>query len=175
MNQETMHILRGTWTMLVAAAVVIVAVSAACPASAQWTANDAQRAYTAYNNAFLHTEPDGYSKFFATEQGGTTPEGFWTFANEIQAAEDAYYENETSANQSEVQALLDGSLYLHRDTWTSDLYDDDLMWATIAFARGYQVTGTSRSLTDAENNFNAVYNRGLLSSEAVAEAWKQKA
>lgn len=136
-----------------------VLLTLALPASAQWTANDAQRAYTAYNNAFLHTEPDGYSQFFATEQAGTTPQGFWTFAEEIEVAEDAYYENQTSTNKTQVEALCDGFIYLHGDSWTSDVYNDDLDVAIIAFARAYAITGTSRWLTDAENNFTAVWNR----------------
>jgi hypothetical protein len=154
--------------LLTALAFLVVATR---PASAQWTANDAQRAYTAYNNAFLYLEPDGYSKVFVTTQGGTTMQGLWTFANEIQAAEDAYSENPTTANMTEVQALCDGWVNYMTwsgvkvgDDWSSDPYDDDLMWATIAFARAYAVTGTTRWLTDAENNFNAVYERGLASN-----------
>jgi predicted alpha-1,6-mannanase (GH76 family) len=130
------------------------------PASATWRAVDAQNAWSAYQNAFLYLEPDGYSRVFVTVQGGTTPEDFWRQAEEIEVAEDAYEENKTTANKNMVESLCDGFIYLHGDTWTSNLYDDDLMWATIAFARAYQITGTGRWLTDAEKNFNAVYTRG---------------
>jgi hypothetical protein len=133
------------------------------PASAQWRAVDAQNAFSGYNNAFLYLEPDGYSKVFVTEQGGTTHEGFWTQAEEIEAAEDAYNENPTSANKNEVQALCDGFVnYVHpatNDMWTSDNYNDDLDVAIIAFARAYLITGTTRWLTDAQNNYSAVWNR----------------
>lgn len=138
-------------------------------ASAQWTAGDAQRAYAAYNNAFLKTEPDGYSKYFATVQGGTTPEDFWRFAEEIDMADDAYFENKTTANQTEVQALCDGFIYLHGDTWTSDTYNDDINVAVMAFARAYQVTGTARWLNDAKSNFTAVWNRAQAGDGGLCE------
>lgn len=139
------------------------------PASAQWTAGDAQRAFTAYNNAFLHTEPDGYSKFYATAQGVTTPQGFWTFAEEIEVAEDAYYENPTSANKTLVQGLLDGFIYLHGDSWSSDPWNDDLDVAIIAFARGYNITGTTRWLNDAESNFSTVWGRAQAGDGGLCE------
>lgn len=133
------------------------------PASAQWRAVDAHNAWNGYNTAFLYLEPDGYSKVFVTKQGGTTHEGFWTFAEEISLAVDAYAENPTTANKNEIQALCDGFVnYVHpatNDLWTSDNYNDDLGVAIIAFARAYQATGTTRWLSDAEKNFTAVWNR----------------
>jgi predicted alpha-1,6-mannanase (GH76 family) len=78
-------------------------------------------------------------------------------------AVDAYYENPTSANKTEVEALCDGVVnYVHpatNDMWTSDDYNDDILWMVNAFARAYTVTGTTRWLDDAENNFTAVWNR----------------
>lgn len=127
--------------------------------SAQWTAGDAQRAFTAYNNAFLHTESDGFSKYFATAQGTTTHEILWKFAEEIEMAIDAYYENPTSANQNEVEALCDGFIYQHGDNWSSDTFNDDLDVAIIAFARAFHVTGTTRWKSDAQINYSTVWNR----------------
>jgi Glycosyl hydrolase family 76 len=169
MIQTTTPFRRPITTAIITLAITELLLAHVRPASAQWTANDAQRAFTAYNSAFLYTEPDGYSKVFVTEQGGTTPQGFWTFAEEIEMAEDAYYENKTSANETEVQALCDGFIYLYGDSWTSDVYNDDLDVATIAFARAYAITGTTRWLTDAENNFTAVWNRAQAGDGGLCE------
>lgn len=139
------------------------------PASATWRAVDAQNAWQAYQNAYLHTEPDGFSKYFATVQGGTAPEGFWTFAEEIEVAEDAYYENPTTANKNLVQALCDGFIYLHGDDWSSDPWNDDLNVATIAMARAYNVTGTTRWLNDAETNFATVWGRAQQGDGGLCE------
>jgi Glycosyl hydrolase family 76 len=162
--------LRGALASFAALAFVLITTT---QASAQWTANDAQRAYTAYNNAFYYLEPDGYSRVFVTEQGGTTHELFWKYAEEIEAAIDAYSENPTSANKTEVQALCDGLVnYVFpatNDMWTSDDYNDDLDVAIIAFARAYEVTGTTRWLTDAENNFTAVWNRAQAGDGGLCE------
>ena len=150
---------------------LILVLFAAHPASAQWSAGNAQAAWSGYQNAYLYPEPDGYSRVFVTQQGGKTMEDFWRQAEEIEVAEDAYNENPTTANKNMVQSLCDGFVNYMTwngvkvgDNWSSDLYNDDLMWATIAFARAYLITGTGRWLTDAENNFATVWNRGLASN-----------
>ena len=130
-------------------------------ASAQWSAGNAQAAWSGYQNAYLYLEPDGYSRIFVQKQGSTTPEGLWKFAEEIECAEDAYNENPTTTNKNMVQSLLDGFLYLHGDDWTSDAWNDDLDVAIIAMARGYLITGTSRWLTDAEYNFSNINKTGV--------------
>ena len=169
MNLKTIRIDRPIRSLLIVAITFMLVIYAARPASAQWTANDAQRAYTAYNNAFLHTEPDGYSKFYATKQGGTTPQGLWTFAEEIEVAEDAYYENPTTANKDLVQGLCDGFIYLHGDDWSADAFNDDLDVAIIAFARAFNITGTTRWLNDAEKNFATVWSRAQAGDGGLCE------
>jgi hypothetical protein len=138
---------------------LVLVMGATRPAWATWTAANAQAAWSGYQNAYLYLESDGYSRVFVTVQGGTTPEDFWRQAEEIEVAEDAYNENPTTGNKNMVESLLDGFIYLHGDDWSSDNYNDDLDVAIIAMARGHIITGTSRWLTDAENNFATVWGR----------------
>ena len=163
-SSKSLTSIRGA--LCVATALVFV-LGATRQASANWRSVDAQNAWASYVSHFVKLEPDGYSKVFVTTQGGSTMEDFWRQAEEIEVAEDAYFENPTTANKNLVQGLCDGFVNYMTwngvkvgDDWSSDPYDDDLMWATIAFARAYNITGTGRWLTDAENNFNTVYNRG---------------
>jgi hypothetical protein len=135
------------------------------PASAQWTSGDTKNAWTGYNSAYFFTGPEGYDYHFATTIGGTTSNGFWTEAELIEMAVDAYAWAKTydSANlasyETEVEGLCDGFVADHGDSWSSDNYNDDLDVAIIAFIRAYKVTGTARWLTDAENNFATVWGR----------------
>jgi hypothetical protein len=148
-------------------------------ASAQWRAVDAQNAWSGYQNAFLKLEPDGYSKVFVKKQGDpvSSYEYMWQQAEEIEVAEDAYYQNPTTANKTTVQALCDGFVnYVFKgsfggtgDDWSADTYNDDLGVAVIAFIRAYNITGTTRWLTDAENNFNVIWNRGQAGDGGLCE------
>lgn len=146
---------------------------ATLPASANWRAVDAQNAWNGYVTAFVHLEPDGYSKVFVTQQGGTTPEDFWRQAEEIEVAEDAYNENPTTANKDLIQALCDGFVnYVHpatNDDWSSDHFNDDLNVAIIAFARAYLITGTTRWKSAAQNNYATVWNRAQAGDGGLCE------
>lgn len=153
---------------------LVLVMGATRPASATgWRAVDAQNAWASYVNHFVKLQGDGFSKAFVTTQGGTTLEGFWTQAEEIEVAEDAYYENPTTANHDLVEALCDGFVnYVHpatNDSWTSDTWNDDIDVAIIAFIRAYDITGVARWKNAAENNFNAVWNRAQAGDGGICE------
>ncbi|MFT4113916.1 glycoside hydrolase family 76 protein [Silvibacterium sp.] len=129
------------------------------PALVQWTSTDAQTAFSDYNNAF-YFNPSGDNYDYRSMQGSTTTSGFWVGAEEIELAIDAYNQNPTAANQTIINQLCNGFVTQFSADWSGDTYDDDLMWATIAFTRAYSATGNSTWLTDAENNFATVWSRG---------------
>jgi predicted alpha-1,6-mannanase (GH76 family) len=128
-------------------------------ASAQWTAANAQSAFSDYNNAF-YFNPSGDNYDYRTSQGSTSTTAFWVAAEEIELAIDAYNQNPTAANQTIINQLCNGFVAENSSDWSSDSYDDDLMWATIAFTRAANATGNSVWLADAEANFAVVWNRG---------------
>jgi predicted alpha-1,6-mannanase (GH76 family) len=142
------------------------------PASAQWTAGDTKNAWNGYLSAYQYTGAAGYDYLFATTIGGSSHDAFWVMAEEIDMAVDAYVWAETndssnlSTYENEVEGLCDGFVSVHPDSegggsWASETsYNDDLDVATIAFARAYKVTGTTRWLTDAEDASNEVWSRG---------------
>jgi hypothetical protein len=156
-NIEMLYRKRSVWLLFTT---LVFAFGLTLPAFATWRTNDAQNAWSGFNNAFLYTGAAGYDWDFALEQGGTDQEGFWTEAEMIDMANDAYAENRTTNNQDEVEDLCDGFVALHGDNWSSDTYNDDMTVAVIAFIRSYKTTGTARWLNDAETNFDIVWNRG---------------
>lgn len=44
--------------------------------------------------------------------------------------------------------------------WTWNDFQDDLLWAGLAFIRGYQITGNERFLEQAKWDWEFLYNRG---------------
>jgi hypothetical protein len=178
MSPKNIQIDRRMTSTIFVLTILVVVVGCSGPASAQWRAVDAQNAWSGYQNAFLKLEPDNYSKVFVKKQGDTASswEYMWQQAEEIEVAEDAYYENPTTANKNTVQALCDGFVnYVFPqtgDNWSSDTYNDDLGVAIIAFIRAYNITGTTRWLTDAENNFNVVWNRAQAGDGGLCEQTK---
>lgn len=112
--------------------------------------------FNAYSNAFYATH--GSNAWFKSDQSGGVTD-FWEQAEEIECIIDAY-EWTSNANYRAVTAhLLNGFQREHGTNWTSNFYNDDCMWACIAFARGYLVTGDARYKDIARWNFNMVYDR----------------
>ncbi len=127
---------------------------------AQFTSADADTLMNSFQANYFVSKGSGsgyYSAQYATSANTTGP-GFWTEAEEIEATEDAALRN--SAYVPLVTSLLNGFLVNHTANWTSDIYNDDMMWATIAFARGYQITGVQNFKTVAKSNFDLAYARG---------------
>src|SRR4051794_9632908 len=118
-------------------------------AASAFTVADANTGFTAYNNAFL---VGGYYN------------GWWTGAEEIEMAEDAYGNSPTSARQTIVSNACNQFISHHGSNWTVaggnfNNFNDDISWAVIAYARGYQITGSTTFLNVAKNNWDAMYNR----------------
>ncbi len=129
-------------------------VSGACllgeKSHAQFSSTDADTMMNAYNTAFLQTS-GGNSQF---------DNGFWGEAEEIEGVIDAYNRSGNSAYLTEISQLLNGFSATNGTNWSGDIYNDDCMWACIAYLRGYQATGNSTFLSIATANFNMVWARG---------------
>lgn len=157
-----------------AAVAIVVMVCAAHATFAQRNNTSPIYAWSGMNNNFLYQDSSGYDHF-ATTVGGSSPDGFWQQAEEIEMAVDAYVWAKTydsshlSTYQSELVSLCNGFYNLHGHTWTSDTWNDDIDIAAIAFTRAYIVLGTAQYLTDAENNLTAVWNRAQQGNGGLCE------
>ncbi len=115
-----------------------------CSLAPAFTPSDAATAFTAYNNAFL--------------SGGAYP-GWWTGAETIEMAEDAYDNSPTAARQTIVSNACNGFISANGSSWTYDIYNDDMSWAVIAFARASLITGSTNFRSIAKSNWDAMYAR----------------
>ena len=132
----------------------ILLAAASRPATAV-TRADADTAVKAYLKAFVR--PNGTSAFIKGDQNGGDP-GFWQEIEEIEGIEDAN-DRSGGAYSTEVGALLNGFVKAHGTEWSSNIYNDDICWATIAYTRGYQATGNVAFRTIAKNNFDMMFAR----------------
>jgi hypothetical protein len=120
---------------------------------------DADDAFQAYNSAFLVS--NGQSAYFREALGSDKKAYFWHQALEIQMVEDAYVRTQSDDNKNLVRKLLYTFLEQNnKDDWGWNHYNDDLGWATMAFVRGYEITGNNAFLKTAVTNWNRAYDRG---------------
>lgn len=121
-----------------------------------FTTNDADMMFNSYTKAFYSLNgTNGYFK--DTQIGGMAD--FWKQAEEIECVIDAYECTSNAAYKEMIVCLLNGFVKNHGNNWASNIYNDDCMWASIAFSRGYQDTGEERFKAIARENFDLVHAR----------------
>ena len=109
-----------------------------------FTTNDAATAFTAFNQAFC---VNGYYP------------GWWTGAEEVEMAEDAYDSLPTPERRTIVANACSQFVSHQGNNWLGNDYNDDIAWAVIAFARGYLITGNTTFRDMAKSNWDAMYSR----------------
>jgi len=120
-------------------------------------AQDADTAFAAYTSAF-YVASNGFAYFKEDTSGGHSR--FWVRAEQIEMLEDAYDRTHSDATREMIKESIDGFIHRHSANWTTNEYNDDIMWMTIACARGYLATGNQAWRDAAKQNFDAVFDRG---------------
>ncbi|HXA45674.1 MAG TPA: glycoside hydrolase family 76 protein [Candidatus Angelobacter sp.] len=127
-----------------------------------FSTNDAGTMFSAYNSAFYLQ--NGTNGIFKNSQTDASAAYFWGQAETIECVIDAYEWSSNATAQVMITNLLNGFIhnntgFLNNGVWTGDSYNDDIMWAVIAFARGGMDTGMTNYCNIAKANFDAVYSR----------------
>jgi predicted alpha-1,6-mannanase (GH76 family) len=132
-------------------------------------ARDADAAFQAYNTNFyvLHNGFGHYKKNLA---GGHSD--FWTQAEQIEMIADAYERNSDPRARQMITESINGFVSHHGTNWLENEFNDDLMWITIACARGYQVTHDDTFRQLAKFHFDAVYQRAWSTNLNGGLWWK---
>src|SRR6267154_249253 len=121
-----------------------------------FTTNDADTIFNSYSNAFYSL--NGTNGYFKDTQAGGMAD-FWKQAEEIECVIDAYEWKSNAVCKAMIVNLLDGFEKNNGTNWSSNIYNDDCLWACIAFARGYRDTGATRFRDTARWNFDMVFAR----------------
>ena len=142
---------------------------AALPASA-FTTNDAGTIFKAYASAYYSLS--GTNGYFKSNQTRGIAD-FWKQAEEIECVIDACEWTSNASYQGMITNLLNGFLHHNGSSWTtSNRYNDDIMWAVMAFARGGQQTGNTNFCNIAKANFDACYARAWSTNLGGGLYWK---
>ena len=124
--------------------------------AAAFTTNDVATIYSAYaNNFYSVSGTRAYIK--DTQTGGI--EYFWGQAEEVECFIDAYEWSPTTAYKTAMTNLINGFSYYNGTDWSGNMYNDDIMWACIAYLRAYQNSGITTYRTVAKANFDMMYAR----------------
>src|SRR6266404_155165 len=121
-----------------------------------FTTNDANTIFNSYSNAYYSL--NGANGYFKDTQAGGMAD-FWKQAEEIECVIDAYERTSNAVCKAMIVNLLDGFEKNNGTNWSSNIYNDDCMWACIAFARGYLDTGKTGFRDTARWNFDMVFTR----------------
>jgi predicted alpha-1,6-mannanase (GH76 family) len=133
-------------------------------ASAQTSAN-ADSVYNGFVSAYLvTTHVNGYTyplPYICQSIANKDMAWFWQQAYLISGMEDAEDKNIGTNRLNTLHSLLTAFVAQNGTTYTDfDGWNDDVEWADIALAHGYQETGDTAFLNAATNSWNNVYNRG---------------
>jgi hypothetical protein len=164
---------------LTAIGIVVPGLLMSTPARAQGAQAQARAAaaYNAYNAAFL-VQLNGQAYYADTLTSvGIQPQAEWGGALAITVAEDAYQHTHNQADRNLVISLLNNLAYFNGPgslfgNWQTDGWDDNLAWMVNAFLRGYQLTGVSTYLIEAEAGWNNGYNQGWDTTVAGGGIWE---
>jgi autotransporter-associated beta strand protein len=152
------HFCGRIWQTVCASAGLVAALFAASQSQVlAYQVTDVPAIINGYSNAFYYVS--GTNGYFRTQQNNSSTTYFWQFANEIQSVEDAYLWTSNSAYLGMTTNLLNGFLTYAGPDWSYDGYNDDDLWATMAFAMGAQITGRTNYAAIAKANFDLVYAR----------------
>jgi len=118
--------------------------------------SDAATFLNAFNSTFYTVS--GTNGYFKNNQsGGVTY--MWGQAEEIECVIDAYEWTSNSFYANMITNLLNGFIQQNGTSWTWDGYNDDNMWAIMAFARGGRDLGLTNYCNLAKADFDAIYPR----------------
>lgn len=141
--------------------------------------NLADSSFTYYNRAFLLEH--GNRRYYRAKLSSDVHAYFWNQALIILMIEDRYEFRKDENLKSLINDLLYTFLENEKnpttnDTkdWTWNRFNDDLLWAGLAFIRGYQITGEERFLIQAEWTWDFLYSRGYTEELGGGIWWDTK-
>jgi predicted alpha-1,6-mannanase (GH76 family) len=130
---------------------------------------EADTAFNAMNALYW----DPVHKLFRKEEHGNTKADFWFGAQLWDTLMDQYDRTGDAAVKQQINDYYDGFTRQYPD-WTTNEYNDDIMWWTIACARAFTLTHDQRYLKKSKASFDFVYDHFLDSSMGGGLYWINK-
>ncbi len=98
---------------------------------------------------------------------------FWDRAEMLEAYIDVYEATKDKKDLDRCKQYAKQFISLHGSAWTWNEYNDDIMWACIAFSRLYLLTKEQIYLTYAKTNFDATYKTQVDTKLGGGMWWKK--
>ncbi len=127
------------------------------PVQAQ-TNQNADAVYDGWLRAYLIRS--GGKTYFANNLVDRSMAFMWGQAYDIAAVEDAYDRTKSADRKQLVSDLLNTFIQKNTTDLSWDSWNDDVAWAAIALARGYQITGNRTFLDASKKAWDMAYDRG---------------
>lgn len=137
-------------------AIAVLALGATTPSWA-FTTSDANTIMNSYNTAFYSVS--GGNGYFKLTTAVTTRTDFWKQAEEIEMVADAWERTGNTTYRTMLTELCNGFSSYYGTSWSSNTFNDDIMWAVMAYSRAYKATGNTTFRTIAKSNFDMCYAR----------------
>ena len=134
----------------------VIVMASGISASA-FTSGNADTLLSGFHTAFYEQYQTGLSHYKSAKTGGDT--GFWTQAEIIESLESAYQRTGNTTHRDMITKVLNGFSNERGTSWSGNSFNDDVMWACIAYLRGYSLTGNTTFRTIAKSNFDMAYAR----------------
>jgi len=123
----------------------------------------------AHTQAFYQVK-DGRAWFKETTAGGKV--SFWMRAEQMEMELDAYERTANPRQLAIFTELFRGFIADHGPDWTTNEYNDDIMWIVIACARAALLTGNPAFRDAARTNFDACFARAWSSDLGGGLWWR---
>lgn len=130
--------------------------------SVQPVKSEALLAMQCYNNAFYHqygTYGPSFKAYYYSDVNHTGRMDFWRQAEAIETLIDAYNINNDADLKNKMVYLYNGMRDAYGLLWTSNIYNDDVIWGALMCIRAFQITNDGGMKDMAKNNFDMVWNR----------------
>lgn len=108
--------------------------------------------------ALVKTYWDPATQLFRKEERGSQKADFWFAAQLWDTVMDELDRTGSPATRRLLDEVYDGFVKAHPD-WTTNKFNDDIMWWAIACGRAYRLTGDERYLRKSKASFDFVYDR----------------
>jgi predicted alpha-1,6-mannanase (GH76 family) len=129
-------------------------------------------AYDAFTKVF-YTVQNGKG-YYVNNSGTANADAWWTQAELIEMAIDAYERKPSAAYRSLMTELVAGFVAKQGTDWTYNDFNDDIAWMVIASARAHLHTQNADFLRYAKQNWDAMYARAASTDYGGGLWWKVK-
>ncbi|MFY0252885.1 glycoside hydrolase family 76 protein [Chitinophaga sp. 30R24] len=124
--------------------------------------SEALLAMQCYNNAFYHqygTYGPSYKAYYYSDVTQSGRMDFWRQAEAIETLIDAYTISNDTDLKNKMVYLYNGMRDAYGLLWSSNSYNDDVIWGALMCIRAFQITNDGGMKDMAKNNFDMVWSR----------------